>query len=89
MPDLLDALAKVTGLPRTEMVTLAEQVRANIQKLDSCAWHEFAPLPDASNPTRQKYRCLRCGGDIDRTAYRWHEIGRRPAPDAQSDDRQP
>jgi len=82
MPDALDLLGKVSGLPRTEMLALAEQVRENVRKLDSCPWHDFEPIPGAPSPMRQRYRCRHCGGEINASAYRWHERGRRPRPDA-------
>lgn len=84
--DGIGVMAEVTGLPRDEIRALAEQVKANSAKLRTCPWHEFEALITAP-PGSGRYRCRNCKGEVDSSAYHWHEQGRRakPAPDAQSD----
>ena len=77
------AMAEVTGLPQGEIASLFEQVKANHKKLDGCPWHEFEPIPlDQGITARMKdrYRCKRCQGEVDSSAYHWHEQGRRAKP---------
>lgn len=70
-------MADLTGLARESVVEIAERVRANHEALESCSYHEFSPiLPRV--PTRQRYRCIHCGGEVDYHAWYWHEKGRRP-----------
>lgn len=79
MADSLDQLATATGLTRETMLELAAQAKANQARLGPCPWHDFEPVPSArvvlGQPSR--YRCKRCGGEVDRHAFYWHEQGRR------------
>lgn len=87
MLDALDQLSKVSGLPRTEMISLAEHVMANLRLLDSCLWHEFDMVPSSAvSRLRQKYRCRHCHGVIDGRSYHWFQVGRRAKPDSESGD---
>ena len=79
MADGIAALSSLTGLPRAEVESLAAQVKANHARLNDCAWHEFHPIAGRDR-LRKRYRCARCGGEVDSHAYYWHEQGRRPAP---------
>lgn len=75
-------MAEITGLPREEIVAIAEQVKANSQRLRACPWHEFEELITAP-PGRGRYRCRHCQGEVDASAYHWHQQGRRPMPVAE------
>lgn len=87
--DGVGVMAEVTGLPRDEIRAIAEQVKANGAKLRACPWHDFEVIEQTGIVARlsDRYRCRHCQGDVDSSAYHWHEQGRRakPAPDAQSD----
>lgn len=77
------AMAEVTGLPQGEILSLFEQVKANHAKLDGCPWHVFDAIPvdysRADAPKKaDRYRCRHCQGEVDFSAYHWHEKGRRP-----------
>lgn len=83
--DGVGVMAEVTGLPRDEIRALAEQVKANHAKLAGCLWHEFEGYSDSvvAAPTpahRMRYRCRHCQGEVDASAYHWHQQGRRPMP---------
>ena len=77
-------MADLTGLSRQSMVDLAAEVKANSERLSACPYHEFAPVQMAPGvpmtPLRQRYRCIECGGEIDRHAWYWFQQGRRAAP---------
>lgn len=77
-------MADLTGLSRQSVVELAEQVKANSERLAGCPYHEFAPIASpaghAQPAPRQRYRCIECGGEVSRTEWYWHEQGRRSAP---------
>lgn len=79
-----DGVGVMADLSRTSMADLAAEVKANAERLDSCPYHEFAPvqMPQGTPmaPLRQRYRCIECGGEIDRHAWYWFEQGRRAPP---------
>ena len=88
--DGIGVMSEVTSLARDEIRAIAEQVKANSAKLRACPWHEFEVIPRDQGITARmndRYRCKHCQGEVDFSAYHWHEQGRRakPAPDAQSD----
>lgn len=84
--DGIGVMSEVTGLPRDEIRALAEQVKANHQKLAGCPWHEFERIqrPDDGAVLQarlgDRYRCIHCDGEVDASAYHWHQQGRRPMP---------
>lgn len=71
--------SELTGLGRDEVLAIAEQVRANHARLEGCPWHEFEALVTAP-PGNGRYRCRHCRGEVDASAYHWHQQGRRPMP---------
>lgn len=82
--DGVGVMADLTGLSRQSMADLAAEVKANSERLNSCPYHEFAPIQMAPGvpmaPLRQRYRCVECAGEVDRNAWYWFEQGRRAAP---------
>lgn len=81
--DGVGVISDLTGMPRDRLQKLAEVVKANHAALSSCAYHEFDPMAPVWPPSlsmKQKYRCRRCGGEIDSHAHYWHEQGRRARP---------
>jgi len=69
-----DALTRVSGIPRTEMTSLWEEVKENHRRLAECDYHTFTDItPD--NPLNKKYRCNHCQGEIDSRAYYWFMRG--------------
>lgn len=77
--DGIGVMSEVTGLARDEIRAIAEQVKANHAKLAGCPWHEFEALITAP-PGAGRYRCRHCQGEVDASAYHWHQQGRRPMP---------
>lgn len=75
-------MADLTGLSRQSMADLAAEAKANSERLAACSYHEFAPIQLPQEvpvaPLRQRYRCIECGGEVDRHAWYWHQQGRRP-----------
>ena len=80
--DGIGVMSDLTGMPCERLKRLAEEVKANRETLDSCAYHEFERIIQEYEPawSRQRYRCRHCGGEIDAHAYYWHEQGRRVRP---------
>lgn len=76
----VNVLSDITGLPREEVASIAEQVKANHERLNGCDYHEFRAMSASEAGLRasrsQRYRCIHCQGEVDSTAYRWHQIGR-------------
>ena len=77
--DGIGVMTEFTRLPRSEVEAIAEQVKANHEKLKGCPWHEFEALITAP-PGGGRYRCRHCHGEVDASAYHWHQQGRRPMP---------
>lgn len=77
-------MGEVTGLSRSEIAGILGEVKANLAKLNDCAYHEFEPNPDPSvSATMNRHRmyiCKNCGGTVSEDKHRWHELGRRPKP---------
>ena len=76
--DGVGALAAVAGLSRDSVRQAFALIQENTAKLNACDYHYFEPV-DPSD-IRTKYVCLRCKGEIDHSAYHWHEQGRRKQP---------
>lgn len=77
--DGVGVMSEMSGLSRADVLSIAEQVKDNHAKLNSCSYHEFEPILPLAR-VGQKYRCIWCGGEIDAHAYYWHEQGRRARP---------
>ena len=61
---------------RKESAVLWEQVKRNRRILDSCDTHSFELLgPKDQSPFWRRYRCSRCGGDVDAHARHWYNLG--------------
>lgn len=75
MANAIDALARVSGLSKDDVQMIAEQARANVQRLNACDGHAFEPVGPASL-LRQRYRCAHCAGEVDAHAYTWYMRGR-------------
>lgn len=75
----LEKLAELTGVSRDTMMAVAQQVKENHRKLNSCSYHEFELMPGfTETDLKRKYACQHCAGTIDGSAYFWHEKGRQP-----------
>lgn len=85
-----ETIHQVTGLSPKVQDEIWLQVKANQKVLDSCSFHEFSICLDRhtkqpiGNPTPAqrfgaKWRCSRCGGDVDGHAKMWYERGQSDA----------
>lgn len=86
-----DVIAKVTSLSPKVQDDIWEQVKANQTKLDGCVSpHDFSICLDRTtktavdNPTPQqrfgaRWRCSKCGGDVDHHAKMWYALGLKHA----------
>lgn len=61
MTDGAERLADATGLSKTEIVDIWNDVKANRKKLASCRAHRFEGGP--IEKLGAKYTCSRCGGE--------------------------
>lgn len=77
----IPVLYDLTSPPRLEVQSTAERVKANHARLEACPYHEFEAIAASEAglrlSRRPRYCCRHCGGEIDSTAYHWHEMGRR------------
>ena len=61
---------------RRESAVLWEQVKENHRVLDSCDMHSFELIgPEEQSPFGRRYRCARCGGEVDSHACYWYNLG--------------
>lgn len=67
-------MSELTGLPRTTVQELADKARENIARLNACERHQFEPIGPVQ-PLRTRYRCAKCGGEVDSHARHWYERG--------------
>ncbi len=77
----VSALSELTGIDQAEIAKIAAEVKVNQTRLSTCPYHEFELHEQGPIVSRWKYRCTRCGGTINGSDYRWHELGRRPKPE--------
>lgn len=80
----LHLVSNVAGMSKEKAQRLWDQVRANHARLESCGNHGFVPI-DGTSGMRARYRCMRCLGEVDSTAYRWFTCGRQHATDQMLD----
>lgn len=67
-------LSDLTGQSRTRVQELWAEAKENVRRLDSCARHHFEPIGPVQ-PLRTRYRCGKCGGEVDSHARHWYERG--------------
>lgn len=85
--NIKEEITKVTGLSPAVQDEILVRVKDNIAKLDSCSGpHNFNICLDrrtrepVENPTPQqmfgaRWRCSKCGGDVETTNKKWYERG--------------
>lgn len=82
----IQTLAEFAGLKQGDVAAMLAKESANRAKLDACAYHEFmliTPGPADGLPNYMeytRYACRHCEGEVNFSAYRWHELGRRAKP---------
>lgn len=56
---------------------ILRRAESNHATLMGCSGHEFVPHGmNIMGAPEDQYRCVRCGGLLDATAYRWYSVGR-------------
>ena len=73
MTDSLDTISNLTGIPRNEMLSIWEMVKANQAKLNACPRHDLHAVELGKVGT--KYECRCCGGQSDASSVHWYEKG--------------
>lgn len=69
-------LARVSGLNRSDVLAIWEEVKANTQKLEACPGpHEFTQDDDPSREVFKRWRCAKCGGVVNVEGKLWYERG--------------
>ena len=70
-------LSAASGIRKEVIREMFEECKANWKALDACHDHDFDKLPvDPDRSWDGKYRCNRCRGTVDASAYSWYEKGR-------------
>ena len=70
-----EALSKVSGLKPEVVNELWEKVKANRLALDSCSLHDFSIDLKPDQSYGKKFRCYKCGGEVDHITKVWYETG--------------
>lgn len=73
MNQQLQKLAQFTGIQRTELLSIWDEVKANQARLDGCQRHDFGSQDDRKLGAR--YACRLCGGTADASAVIWYSRG--------------
>lgn len=70
-------LSRLSGLPKAELLSLWDEVKANRARLESCSGHRFDKQldPDGSR-LRVRWECSVCRGTVDGQARAWYELGK-------------
>ena len=82
MSDSLDKVSAFTGLSRTDLKSIHEQVKANHAKLEACDAHDFS-IPIDRITLKEinervfgcKWSCKHCGGNVDGQSKYWYLKG--------------
>jgi hypothetical protein len=72
----IEVMSELTGISVGKITSIWQRVQENGQKLEACPYHEFELDSENKTMTRHQYRCKNCGGTVNNSMYRWHEIGR-------------
>ena len=71
-----DAIAGAAGVDRREMLEIWEEVKANHQRLKACVGpHDFSIDAAPNRPIGKRWRCSKCGGEVDHIVKTWYEQG--------------
>ena len=69
-----ETLSAISGLKPAVVDEIWEKVKANGKTLDACAGpHDFQPIGPVKLGMR--YRCAKCGGEVEAQAQRWYALG--------------
>jgi hypothetical protein len=69
-------LHEMSGIRESALKEIWEKVKANHALLDGCERpHQFEERSRPGSPDGHKYRCERCGGEIDSIAASWYIQG--------------
>jgi len=74
--DGIKARSSVSGLPEAEVNGLWEKVRENHARLTKCQGvHKFEAIEKTGGGLGVRFRCTKCGGDVNRDSLYWYAIG--------------
>lgn len=73
MPDSVDRLAGLTGVPRPELLSIWAGVQANHARLDGCPRHDF--VQDEPGRLGSRWTCAACGGSVSASDALWYRRG--------------
>ena len=74
MPNNLDTLSNVTGLPKEQVSSIWDQVQANLKQLRSCKRHTFL-IPKGRIGLNDDLHCGKCGGTMRHVSVRTYVDG--------------
>jgi len=71
-----DFIIQIAG-GKAQAERIMAEVRENIRKLDSCKLHDFSIDLTPGRPISMgmKWKCSKCGGEVDCTKKKWYELG--------------
>jgi hypothetical protein len=73
---IADALSRVSGIPRSEMDEIWQQVKVNSERLRSCQRpHDFSEITRQIGSIPREYRCTKCQGTVDSIHRSWYIEG--------------
>jgi hypothetical protein len=82
--NFFDTMEKVSGIPKEEQMGILDEVKTNIQSLNSCVKpHDFKVVDEEK--LFSKYKCIKCGGTVDHMQAMWYQRGLKDATDLCND----
>lgn len=76
MADGIDKLSKLTGISKSSMLKIWEEVQANNKRLDACVGpHDFSIKRNPEKKIGSDWICTKCGGRISGHNKQWYEKG--------------
>lgn len=73
MSDSVNTISGLTGLPRSELLGIWAEVKANHARLDACPRHNF--VQDKSGQMGSRWTCAACGGWVSASDALWYQRG--------------
>ena len=70
-----EVLSKVSGLKQKVVNEIWENVKANRAMLESCSLHDFSIDLKPEQAYGKRFRCSKCGGEVDHITKLWYEKG--------------
>lgn len=70
-----DVAVGLTGLSRTDVRKIMDEVKTNLARLHTCVQHDFSLCVDPRERLNSRWRCVHCTGEVGVSEKSWYERG--------------